>query len=524
MEGVRVDAWVEPGAEVSPHYDSLLGKLMVWAPTRAAAVERLQRAVDATRLRGAPNNLEFLSSLVRDPRFVAGTTTTSFLEGFHFRPRVVEVVIPGLQTSVQDWPGRKGLWRVGVPPSGPMDALAHRVANALVGNAEDAAALEFGLTGPTLRFHCDALVSLAGARFEASLDGAPLPESAWWSSFAVKAGQELAVGAVRAGQGVRGYLAVAGGVDVPKYLGSRATFPGGKFGGYQGRVLRPGDSLPVGGSGGGEAAAAKPTALPAGWLERFAGAVRPTSGATTVVTSDEAAAAAADDSSSIATTTTNGGAAANTVEIGVLPGPHANPDYLTDDASEAFYASPYEVHYNSNRLGVRLNGPRPTWARADGGEGGSHPSNVHDHTYAVGAVNFTGDMPVVLTVDGPSLGGFVCPATIPSSELWKVGQLRPGDAVRFVPVTIGGAYEAAMRIDALVASVRALALGGGAAAKAEAALAAFRAEVPGGEPATRAVLAEAPATPEHPGYQVRLAGDRYVQIEYGPMELDLALR
>jgi hypothetical protein len=75
------------------------------------------------------------------------------------------------------------------------------------------------------------------------------------------------------------------------------------------------------------------------------------------------------------------------------------------------------------RLGVRLNGPRPTWTRSDGGEGGSHPSNVHDHTYAIGTVNFTGDMPVILMVDGPSLGGFVCAATIVSTELWKIGQV-----------------------------------------------------------------------------------------------------
>ena len=435
-------------------------------------------------------------------------------------------MLPGLQTSVQDWPGRKGLWRVGVPPSGPMDALAHRVANALVGNAEDAAALEFGLTGPTLRFHRDALVALAGARFDAALDGAPLPDAAWWSSFEVRAGQELAIGSVRADSGVRGYLAVAGGVDVPLYLGSRATFPGGKFGGYQGRCLRPGDSLPIGEAAGGEdAGAPRPTALPAGWLERFAGAVQPSAVA------DGAAAAAAapgDDSSSVATSCSTGGANGGAVVIGVLPGPHANPDYLTDAAAAEFYSAPYEVHYNSNRLGVRLNGPRPTWARADGGEGGSHPSNVHDHTYAVGAVNFTGDMPVVLTVDGPSLGGFVCPATIPSSELWKVGQLRPHDSVRFQALSIADAYAAALRTDALVAAVRALARGEAEAGAAEAALAAFAAPALEGLPPTRAVLVERPASGGkaggHPGFQIRLAGDRCVQIEYGPMELDLALR
>lgn len=76
----------------------------------------------------------------------------------------------------------------------------------------------------------------------------------------------------------------------------------------------------------------------------------------------------------------------------------------------------------SNRLGIRMEGPRPKFARPDGGEGGSHPSNVHDHVYALGALNFTGDMPICLLVDGPSLGGFVCPATVTSTELWKMGQ------------------------------------------------------------------------------------------------------
>ena len=85
---------------------------------------------------------------------------------------------------------------------------------------------------------------------------------------------------------------------------------------------------------------------------------------------------------------------------------------------------------NSNRLGVRLVGPKPSWTRANGGEAGLHPSNVHDCEYAIGAVNFTGDFPVILTHDGPSLGGFVCPVTIAKAELWKVG-VKPGDRIRF---------------------------------------------------------------------------------------------
>src|SRR6185437_3713026 len=121
-------------------------------------------------------------------------------------------------------------------------------------------------------------------------------------------------------------------------------------------------------------------------------------------------------------------------EIGVTEGPHAAPEFFTRAGLDELYASSYTVHHNSARTGVRLIGPRPGWAREDGGEAGLHPSNIHDVPYAVGALDFTGDTPVILGPDGPSLGGFVCPAVVASGELWKTGQLRPGDTVRFVPV------------------------------------------------------------------------------------------
>ncbi len=124
-------------------------------------------------------------------------------------------------------------------------------------------------------------------------------------------------------------------------------------------------------------------------------------------------------------------------EIGVLYGPHGAPDFFTDADIDMFFATDWEVHYNSSRTGVRLIGPRPQWARKDGGEAGLHPSNIHDNAYAIGAVDFTGDMPVILGPDGPSLGGFVCPATIVQAELWKMGQLRPGDTVRFKRLSQG---------------------------------------------------------------------------------------
>ena len=126
---------------------------------------------------------------------------------------------------------------------------------------------------------------------------------------------------------------------------------------------------------------------------------------------------------------------ATTWELGVLVGPHTAPDFLTPGGPAAPAPADWTVHFNSARTGVRLVGPRPGWARTDGGEAGLHPSNIHDTGYAVGAVDLTGDMPIILGPDGPSLGGFVCPAVVAASERWKLGQLAPGDRVRLVPWT-----------------------------------------------------------------------------------------
>lgn len=487
---VRVDSWVETGTEVSPHYDSLLAKLMVWAPTREEAIETMATALFETALQGVPNNVEFLRTLVADARFRQGKTTTRFLETFTFSPNVIEVVTAGMQSSVQDWPGRIHYWHVGVPPSGPMDSLAHRLANALVGNDDRAAALEFSLMGPTLKFHSPRLVALCGATFKATLDNQPVT---WWSSFRVAAGQTLAIEGVDPVTGVRGYLAVSGGVDVPEYLGSRSTFPSGKFGGYQGRYLRPGDSLPLGKPQAG-AAEPHPTVLPLPLVP--VGASRQ---------------------------------AGTSWEVGVLPGPHADPDYITASyMADGFYTSPWRVHYNSNRLGVRLVGPKPDWVRSDGGEGGSHPSNVHDHVYAIGAINFTGDHPVVLTLDGPSLGGFVCPATIVSSELWKIGQVRPDDTILFKKLSLEEAYEKLVHRDEVIKAVYGLACGSikDAASALEAVEKATQARIAAvpAMPETKPLLHIMPRTESHPGAEYRLAGDRYLQIDYGPMELDLTLR
>ncbi|WMR33049.1 carboxyltransferase domain-containing protein, partial [Metapseudomonas otitidis] len=203
----------------------------------------------------------------------------------------------------------------------------------------------------------------------------------------------------------------------------------------------------------------------------------------------------------------------STWDIGVLYGPHGAPDFFTAEAIEAFFAAEWEVHYNSNRLGVRLSGPKPSWTRADGGEAGLHPSNVHDCEYAIGAINFTGDFPVILTKDGPSLGGFVCPVTIAKAELWKVGQVKPGDKLRFHPI---GFQQAQSLEQAQLGSLEALA-----------AISAVTLPAPCLQPGatvSATVLAELPAEGTRPRVVYRQAGDAYLLLEYGDNVLDLALR
>jgi urea carboxylase len=459
-ENVRVETWVERGSEVPAFYDPMLAKLIVHGADRGEALAKLRRALADTRVAGIETNLDYLRQVVTDPVFTEGRQTTRALNAFHYRPTTVDVLEPGVQSSIQDWPGRIGYWDVGVPPSGPMDALAFRLANRLAGNPEGTAALELTLTGPTLRFNCEAVIALAGADMGAELDGAPLAN---WAAHAVKAGSILKLGAVK-GAGCRAYLAVRGGFDVPAYLGSRSTFTLGQFGGHAGRTLRTGDVLHI----------------------------TPTTGVGAALAAELVP------------------AYTHAWEIGVLYGPHGAPDFFTEADIETFFATDWEVHYNSNRTGVRLIGPKPQWARKDGGEAGLHPSNIHDNAYAIGAVDFTGDMPVILGPDGPSLGGFVCPATVVAAELWKLGQLRPGDTVRFKRLSQSEAERREAAQDAAIATLTP---------------SPSRAEGWGeGEALAEPILHRTPATDNPVEVVYRRAGDKYLLIEYGPLVLDLNLR
>ncbi|KOV65310.1 urea carboxylase [Streptomyces sp. NRRL WC-3618] len=429
--GVRIDGWVETGTEVTTSYDPMLAKVIAFGADRAHALRRLDEALARTRVDGIETNLGLVRAALADPDFRAARHSTATLAGVSDSTSRIEVVSGGTLTTVQDWPGRTGYWQVGVPPCGPMDDRSFRLGNRALGNDEGAPGLECTLQGPSLRFTHPTTVCVTGAPAPVTLDGTPVAQ---WEPVTVPAGAVLAIGTPTE-QGLRTYVLFAGGgLDVPPFLGSAATFTLGRFGGHGGRALRTGDVLHGGAT---------------------------TESATPVPPSDRPE-------------------FASPWHIGAVEGPHAAPEFFTEEDIHDFYAADWKVHFNSARTGVRLVGPRPRWARTDGGEAGLHPSNIHDTPYSVGAVDYTGDMPVLLGPDGPSLGGFVCPATVLSTERWKLGQLRPGDTVRFAPVDTTGVQRAEI--------------------------------VDGG------VLAR------DGDITYRRSGDDNLLVEFGPMQLDLALR
>ncbi|UJR35721.1 hypothetical protein I4U23_028471 [Adineta vaga] len=341
-----------------------------------------------------------------------------------------------------------------------MDDYAFRLANRLVGNSENAAGLECTFIGPVLQFHQSTTIAITGATMNATLDDISLE---LWKPIYVESGQILRLG--RATIGCRTYIAIHGGFNVPVYLGSRATFVLGKFGGYAGRILTLGDILFID---------------------------------TCIV--DKVPSVVSNDI--IPHYPTDG----QEWQVSVLYGPHGAPDFFTSDYIQTFFATSWQVHYNSNRLGIRLLGLKPTWSRTNGGDAGLHPSNLHDCEYAIGSINFTGDTPVILTQDGPSLGGCVCPLTIVKGELWKIGQVKPNDRIHFHPITFDQALTIEQNQDSLISTL-----------------------IPSPSISSispinqtfECILGALSATNTRPRVLYRQAGDHYILIEYGSMNLDI---
>lgn len=453
---LRIDSWVEAGCEIPPFFDPLLAKVITHRETRGQAIAALEQALAATRLYGVETNRGYLRQILAYAPFATGYPWTRCLDGLTYQATTLEVLSAGTQTTVQDFPGRLGYWAVGVPPSGPMDSLALRLANRLLGNSDSDAALEITMNGPTLRFNTAAVAAVTGATLPVELDGVAQPMN---QSFFIAAGQTLRLGDI-SGAGARSYLALRGGFLVPEYLGSKSTFTLGQFGGHAGRALRTGDVLHL----------AELQTHHVG--DRLPEALCPALPAVR--------------------------------QVRVIYGPHGAPEYFTPAYMETFFQTDWEVHFNSSRTGVRLIGPRPEWVRESGGEAGLHPSNIHDNPYAIGAVDFTGDMPVILGPDGPSLGGFVCPVTVIEADLCQLGQLKAGDRLRFVPVDIPTARQLVAEQDQTLATLRPVTSTWRPAA------------------ITSPVVLEMGRADER--LVARVAGDTHLLLEIGDPELDLVLR
>lgn len=315
---------------------------------------------------------------------------------------MLEVVKPGLETSVQDWPGRIGFWNQGFPPSGPMDSWSMRLANVLVGNEPGAAALEAQYMGPTLRFRRDGVIAVTGADMQPKLNGVPLP---MWESVPVKAGQELALAFAKLG--TRAYIAIAGGITTEPWLGSRSTFHKAGVGGMNGRAIKEGQVVPVAEAEGTPGRRVRDDAKPP-----------------------------------ISTT--------KRWEVEVVAGP--NDDWIDQAGHARFLSADWKLSAKSDRTGFRLDGPEWTFtekATNKAPEHGSLPSNIIDHGYPLGAINLAGQTPIILVNDGPSMGGFINPYTVPQAAFWKLGQSKPGEIYNFRTVTVDEAQAMARRLKAI---------------------------------------------------------------------------
>ena len=356
----RVETWIQKGMEVTSLYDPMLAKLIVHGKDRADAIEKMQQVLRESRVYGLTTNMQYLKALLETADYKEGKLYTGMLQGFLPEEKAIEVLDGGLQSTIQDYPGMIGYWFVGVPPCGPMDNYNFRIGNSILGNEETASGIEMTLRGGSYRFRTTVSFCLTGADMKATLDGEPIEmyQVIHASPMQVLKLQDCKVG-------MRTYLLVAGGFDMPKIMGSSATFIDGKFGGHNGRALRTGDVLQL-----------KENCV-IDSIEQFPEKYRPK--------------------------------LTNEWTIGVIPGPQPTPEYLKEEYLKTLTSAEYEVNFNSARTGVRLNGLIPQWVREDGGEAGLHPSNIHDNAYAVGTLDLTGDQSILLGPDGPSLGGFVCP-------------------------------------------------------------------------------------------------------------------
>ncbi|KAF9220649.1 hypothetical protein BS17DRAFT_714001 [Gyrodon lividus] len=479
-EWLRVDHWISTGTNVTTFFDPLLCKLVVKGCTRAEAALRLAQALSACKIYGPPNNTAYLKAICESDTFKSGNATTTFLDTFEYTPRALTVVLGGIEATIQDLPGRRiGL---GMPRSGPMDFQSFKAANILTGNSPEKEGLEIITlpgAGCKFTFHVPCVVAITGKLVTVKVNRVEVP---MWARLVVPAKGTLEMSGGGGGTGFRVYLAVRGGFpEVPKYLGSKSTSMG--LGGYQGRALKPGDQLALGNClpRPEESQDPIPFVLPSSLVPIYP----------------------------------------KDWVVNVLAGPHDDEEFLTPKGNTTFYSTQWTISSSSNRMGIRLQSKNVLqWARADGGEGGSHPSNILDNGYAFGTVNLNGDTPVILTQEGPDMGGYLCACTVASGDLWKVGQLSPGNTVTFSRISWTEAQVCAQAAKAWVEDTRSTV--SGIAHITTRTVLSYESMNSYFSPILRRIVP--PAGSSRPAATLRQAGDSAILVEYGPMKLDFDIR
>jgi len=317
-----------------------------------------------------------------------------------------KVIDGGLETTIQDFPGRLGYWDVGIPPSGPFDSVAFRLANLIVGNPEGEAGLEVAIMGPKLEFADETDIAITGANLTPMLNGNPVP---MWRGIEVERGNVLSFGLCKSG--CRAYVAVSGGIDVPPFLGSKSTYVQGGIGGLGGRKLTKGDTVRT------------KTTTPSS-SHRDGRQMR-----------DELIPNYPKE-----------------LELRVILGPQ--DDYFEDDFLFEMYASgkyAWKVTPLFDRVGVRLSGPPHAWRPPEmRPPSGAHPSNINLVYCGLGIVGVAGEVPTVCGVDGVSLTGYASVATLVGADMWRLAQVKAYDRIRFRAVTLEEARRARVELGKMV--------------------------------------------------------------------------
>jgi biotin-dependent carboxylase-like uncharacterized protein len=321
---------------------------------------------------------------------------------------MIRVINGGIECMVEDFPGRLGYLGKGMSTAGAMDSVALRFANLLVGNLPGEAGLEIAGGYFEAEFEVNAVIAITGTNMKPTINNEPVP---MWESIRVRKGDTIRFS--HFGEfGFRAYVGIAGGVDVPFYLESKSTCLFGSYGGYEGRKLQPQDVILIG--------------KPPKDLDSLVGRK---------IKEDKIPEYVRE------------------WHLRAIPGPNTCPEYITVEGMEYLFNNTFKILHTSNRSAYRLEEIKQAdfFARKDGGVGGSHPSNIVDHAYAMpGALNICGNTPVLLVADGPTLGGYMCALKVINADLWKIGQGIPSrDSIKFILSTQEEALEAIIEQETL---------------------------------------------------------------------------